>query len=265
MVRQLFRYFCLMKILISPAKSISQQVLKATLEPSEGVFLTEAETLAKKLKKFSVKKLEKMMHISNDIATLNHERFQNWEKPLHESDAIQPAISLFTGEVYRVLDAVSMTDSDMEFTQANLRILSGMYGLLKPMDFMYPYRLEMGTKWAVTPKITNLYKFWGSKLSKQLNLEVENGEEIINLASNEYFKAIDQKVIKAPIITPHFKELKNGEYKIIMTFAKNARGRMTRFIIDKRLTKAEEIKAFDWDGYRFHEALSTDTDWVFTR
>jgi hypothetical protein len=254
-----------MKILISPAKSITKQDLKVSVQPTVGVFTNEAESLAKKLKKFSVRKIEKLMHVSNDIATLNYNRFQEWEKPVSENEAVRPAISLFTGEVYRGLDAVSLEEKEMRFTQENLRILSGMYGILKPLDLMFPYRLEMGTKWSVTPKTTNLYKFWGKKLSLQLNAEMSEEEEIINLASTEYFKAVDKKVIKAKIITPHFKELKNGEYKIIMTYAKNARGRMMRYIIDNQITNSEILKRFDWDGYRFHEALSTETDWVFTR
>lgn len=254
-----------MKILISPAKSIKKQDLTSSLEPTTGVFLTEAEYLAKKLKKFSVRKIEKMMHVSNDIATLNYSRYQDWAPPVLESEDARPAISLFTGEVYRGLDSVSMVDAEMEYAQNNLRILSGMYGLLKPMDLMFPYRLEMGARWAVTPKQTNLYKFWGSKLSKELNDEIDNDEVIVNLASTEYFKAIDKKVIKAKIITPIFKELKNGEYKVIMTFAKNARGKMSRYIIDNQINDVDDIKSFDLDNYRFHEALSTETEWVFTR
>lgn len=254
-----------MKILISPAKSIQKQELQAVLPATEGAFLTEAESLAKKLKKLSVSKIEKLMHVSHDIASLNHQRFQNWEKPVKPSADIQTALSLFTGEVYRGLEATTFSESDLQFAQNNLRILSGLYGILKPLDLMYPYRLEMGTSWAITPKVKNLYQFWGPKLSKHLNAEMEKGEELINLASAEYFKAIDKKVLQAKIITPHFKELKNGEYKIIMTFAKNARGRMTRYIVENQITEPVEIKNFDWDGYRFHEALSSDTDWVFTR
>jgi uncharacterized protein len=254
-----------MKILISPAKSIQKQELQAQIPHTVGSFLTEAETLAKKLKKLSVGKIEKMMHVSNDIALLNHGRFQNWEKPLHISEEVRPTISLFTGEVYRGLDASSLSNAELEYAQNNLRILSGMYGLLKPMDLMFPYRLEMGTSFAVTPKQTNLYKYWGSKLSTELNSQMSEEEEIINLASAEYFKAIDQKVIRAKIITPVFKELKNGEYKVVMTFAKNARGRMTRYIIENQLTNSVDIKLFDWDNYRFHEALSSEKEWVFTR
>jgi uncharacterized protein len=254
-----------MKILISPAKSIGQQNLQSSIQSTEGVFLTEAESLAKKLQKFSSKKIEKLMHVSNDIASLNYERFQAWEKPVDENDVIRPAIAQFTGEVYRGLDAESLTSQQMEFAQNHLRILSGMYGILKPMDLMYPYRLEMGTSWAITPKTKNLYQFWGTKLSKQLNREMENEEVIVNLASAEYFKAIDKKVLKAKVITPHFKELKNGEYKIVAIFAKNARGKMARYSIENEITEAKELKKFDWDGYLFHESLSNETDWVFTR
>ncbi len=254
-----------MKILISPAKSIQKQELSSNLTPTIGLFIDEAEYLRNKLSKFSSRKIEKLMHVSSDIAELNFQRFQNWEKPLVSKEDIQPALALFTGEVYRGLNAVSLDDKQMDFAQKNLRILSGMYGILKPMDLMYPYRLEMGTSWPVTPKQTNLYKFWGSKLSNSLNEEMEAEEEIINLASTEYFKAIDKKKIKARIITPHFKELKNGEYKIVMTFAKNARGRMTRYIIENQIKNTPDLKFFNWDNYRFHQALSTDTDWVFTR
>ncbi len=254
-----------MKILISPAKSIQKQDLQAHLPVTEVIFLNEAETLSKKLKKLSVSKIEKLMHVSNDIASLNYERFQNWEKPLRLGEEIQPAISLFTGEVYRGLDAISMTEKQLTFAQENLRILSGMYGILRPLDLMYPYRLEMGTSWAITPKIRNLYQFWCAKLSKQLNAEMEKGEDLINLASAEYYKAVDKKILKAKIITPVFKELKNGEYKIVMTFAKNARGKMTRYIIENEITDRDKLKFFDWDGYRFHEALSKEDEWVFTR
>ena len=158
-----------------------------------------------------------------------------------------------------------MSDAEMEHTQNTLRILSGMYGLLRPMVLMFPYRLEMGTRWAVTPKVKNLYLFWGSKLSEQLNSEMEEGEALINLASSEYFKAIDRKALKAEMITPVFKEFKNGEYKVVMTYAKNARGRMARYILEKNLSDPQEIKGFDWDGYSFDDKQSNEKEWVFFR
>lgn len=254
-----------MKIIISPAKSIQIQPLETIAEHTRSIFPNETETLVKKLKKFSSKKLQTMMHVSSEIADLNVERYQNWELPTRANEHVQPAIACFTGEVYRGLDAASMSKETMEFAQSNLRILSGLYGLLKPWDLMFPYRLEMGTKWAITPKTKNLYQFWGRKLALALNEEMQAEEVLINLASSEYFKAVDQKILKAKMITPVFKELKNGEYKVVMTYAKNARGRMTRYILENKLVNPEDIKTFDWDNYRFHESLSTDLEWVFTR
>lgn len=254
-----------MKIIISPAKSIQIQPLETIAEHTLPIFPNETESLVKKLKKMSSKKLQTMMHVSADIADLNVNRYQNWEQPVVAKEEIQPAISCFTGEVYRGLDAGTMSEATMNNAQANLRILSGLYGLLKPWDLMFPYRLEMGTKWTITPKTKNLYQFWGKKIAAALNEELTENEVLINLASSEYFKAVDLKELKATMITPVFKELKNGEYKVVMTYAKNARGRMTRYILENNLQSPEEIKGFDWDNYRFHESLSSDTEWVFTR
>lgn len=254
-----------MKIIISPAKSIQVQSLDTVRQFTTPIFLKETESLVKKLKKMSSKKLQTMMNISVEIADLNVDRFENWELPLKETEVIQPAIASFTGEVYRGLDAASMDAETMNFTQDKLRILSGLYGLLKPWDLMYPYRLEMGTRWAVTPKTKNLYQFWGKKLAQALNEEMNTDEVLVNLASSEYFKAVDRKTLHARMVTPVFKELKNGEYKVVMTYAKNARGRMTRYILENKLQNIEDIKGFDWDGYRFHESLSDENEWVFTR
>jgi len=254
-----------MKILISPAKSLGQQNLQTTQSPSKGEFLKEAASLVKKLKNYSVKNIEKMMHVSNDIATLNHSRFQAWEKPEIQTEIVLPALAQFTGEVYRGLDAESLDEKQLDYTQNNLRILSGMYGILKPMDLMFPYRLEMGTSWSVTPKTKNLYQFWGTKLSAFLNTEMDKGEVVVNLASTEYFKAIDKKELKANIITLHFKEWKNEKYSVVAIYAKNARGKMTRYAIENEITDVEQLKNFNLDGYLFHETLSSETDWVFTR
>lgn len=254
-----------MKILLSPAKSIDTS--RAINCPTTTVpsFLEETDYLVNKLKKFSAKQFEKLMHVSKEIGELNFERYQSWERPEKMTDNVRPVISSFTGEVYRGLDAASFSDEDFYFAQENLRILSGLYGILKPLDLMYPYRLEMGTKWKVTPVKSNLYKFWGDKLSGFLNEEMKGEEEVINLASTEYFKAIDKKVLRATVITPIFKEFKNGEYKVVMTYAKNARGVMTRFIIKNKISNPEEIKLFNENGYSFDVNQSTDTDWVFTR
>lgn len=238
-----------------------------TLEASTAttpIFLKESEGLVKKLSKFSSGKIGKMMHLSKDLSDLNHDRYQTWEAVTEMNDKSAMAAAAFNGEVYRGLDAPSFTEKELDVAQERIRILSGLYGILKPMDVIYPYRLEMGTKWAVTPAKTNLYKFWGTKIADVLNEET-NGEEIINLASNEYFKAVDKKALKSRVITPTFKDFKNGEYKTIMVFAKKARGSMARYIVKNNITSSEEVKNFDVDGYRFDENLSEGDNWVFTR
>lgn len=257
--------FASMKIIISPAKSITELDLQAKFEPTIPQFLDESERLVGKLKKLSAKKIGKMMSVNNDIAELNYERYQAWERPEKLTERAFPAIQQFTGEVYRGLDAQSMDDATMARASRDLRILSGLYGLLKPTDLMFPYRLEMGTKWAVTPKLKNLYLFWGKKLAEALNADLAEGEPLINLASSEYFKAVDKKVLKTEMITPVFKEFKNGEYKVLMTYAKNARGKMARYILDNDLKSVEELKGFDLDRYSFDDKLSTATELVFVR
>lgn len=254
-----------MKILISPAKSIDTSISTKVPFVSEATFLKEANYLMGKLSKLSVNQLMKLMHISADIAEMNVNRNKAWESPIEKTEVIKPAVTVFTGEVYRGLDATNFSATDFEFAQKNLRILSGLYGLLKPLDLMYPYRLEMGTKWEITPKTKNLYQYWDDKLKNQLESELETDEVIVNLASTEYFKAIQAKNISNRIITPHFKDFKNGAYKIVMMYAKNARGQMANYIIKNQLSNVEDLKAFNVGGYRFDENLSTENDWVFTR
>lgn len=254
-----------MKILISPAKSIDMTIDIPVPQVTTAQFLKEADTLMNKLSKLSAGKLEKLMHVSRDIAELNVNRNKNWTLPVALSETSKPAVTVFTGEVYRGLNVSSFDTADFLYANENLRILSGLYGILKPLDLLYPYRLEMGTKWAITPKTKNLYDFWGLKLNKALTDELATGEVIINLASSEYFKAIQHKQLKHRLITPVFKEFKNGEYKVIMTYAKNARGSMAHYIIKNKLSHPEDIKAFDSDGYRFDANLSTADEWVFTR
>lgn len=206
-----------------------------------------------------------LMHVSADIAELNVGRYQNWHLSETPTEDVRPAGFLFTGEVYKGLDFASLTAAEQQQAQEQLRILSGMYGLLRPLDLMFPYRLEMGTKWQVTPKAKNLYEFWGDKLTKTLQKETDKQELIINLASNEYAKAIQWKKIKNPVITPVFKEFKNGEYKIVMIFAKHARGAMARYLIQNGLSSAEALKGYNVDGYSYDEKQSTDSEWVFVR
>lgn len=254
-----------MKILLSPAKSIDTNTNIQTPAATTAQFLKEADSLMKKLSRLSVDKLMKLMHVSADIAELNAARNKNWQLPTAPSDVIKPAVTIFTGEVYRGLNVQSFTEADFLFANENLRILSGLYGLLKPLDLIYPYRLEMGTKWEITPTAKNLYTFWGNKLNKVLSKELEKDEVIINLASTEYFKALQPKQLKHRIITPVFKDLKNGDYKVIMMYAKNARGQMAHFIIKNRLTNPEDIKPYNIGNYRFDENLSSEDEWVFTR
>jgi len=250
-----------MKVLLSPAKAIDLSNKLINSESSAPVFLEDSKSLVNKLKKMSSKKIGEMMHLSTDLSDLNYERFQKWsEIETADSDHGQ-AVALFNGEVYRGFNAGSLTEEQKKVAQQKIRILSGLYGILKPFDLIYPYRLEMGTKWAVTPKKKNLYQFWGSKIGDEL----KNEDFIINLASTEYFKAADLKKSKATIITPVFKEFKNGDYKVIMVFAKRARGSMARYIVDHNIENPELLKGFNVDGYRFDENLSKNSEWVFTR
>jgi len=253
-----------MKILLSPAKAMDMsKTLKSTLTSSP-VFLSEAESLIGKLKKLSSKKIGEMMHLSEDLSDLNHQRYQEWTISTELNGNNIQVSAGFDGEVYRGLDTPSMNAKELEIAQDKVRILSGVYGVLKPLDVIYPYRLEMGTKWTVTPAKKNLYQFWGSKIAEQLNSENESGITI-NLASTEYFKAVDKKTLKGRVITPTFKEFKNGDYKVIMVFAKRARGSMARYIVQNNISDPEQIKLFDTDGYSFDVNQSTEDDWVFVR
>jgi len=253
-----------MKVLLSPAKALNFDKKVNYPSSTAPIFLSEAEVLIKKLSKFSANKIGKMMSLSKDLSLLNYDRYQNWEpvSELNSDNAL--AVALFNGEVYRGLDAGSMDEKQLQVAQDRIRILSGLYGILKPLDVIYPYRLEMGTKWAVTSAKKNLYKFWGSKVVDALNAENKDGL-IINLASTEYFKVLDKKTIKGRVITPTFKELKDGEYKVVMVYAKKARGLMARYIVDQQISDPEEIKMFDTNGYMFDVNQSTEDEWVFTR
>lgn len=254
-----------MKVLLSPAKSIDIAAIPDVKDASVATFLKESEQLVNKLRKFSVKKLETMMHISRDLAELNKDRYANWLLPTERTETIVPAVYAFNGEVYRGLDIQSFSEDELVRAQSTIRIVSGLYGLLKPFDLMVPYRLEMGTKWQVTPKQKNLYQFWGAKLSKFLNAETEKDEMIVNLASSEYFKAIDRKTLKARVVTPVFKEFKNGEYKIVMMYAKHARGAMARYIVQHDIKEVEDLKHYTIDNYSFDVHQSTEEEWVFVR
>jgi len=251
------------KIIISPAKSLDFETKAETSLHTTPEFLEDSTKLNKKLKTISRKKLGELMRISPTLASLNYERNQSWENEYDLEEGKQ-AVYAFTGEVYRGLDMNTLPEDKIPFLQENLRIVSGLYGLLKPLDVVLPYRLEMGTRLKVGRK-NNLYEFWGDKLTQTLNEEMEEGEILVNLASNEYNKAILNKSLKADVITPVFKDFKNGQLKTIMTFAKKARGLMVRYIVDHKITSVEDLKGFNYEGYGFSAELSTDSEFVFTR
>ena len=256
-----------MKIVLSPAKSLDFESKLPTSKITEAQFLSQSHRINKLLKTKSVKSLSKLMNISEALGQLNYERNQEWELPFTEDNARQ-AIYAFSGDVYRGFDAYSIPIDKLDIVQDKVRILSGLYGILKPFDLIQPYRLEMGTSLAVgTAK--NLYEFWKKDIVKSLNEEfgkkLGDNEFLINLASQEYSKAIDVKQLNVPVINVDFKELKNDSYKIIAIFAKLARGAMARYIIYTNDETLEDIKGFDYENYRYHEALSNENHMVFTR
>lgn len=252
-----------MKLVISPAKSLDYETKLPTSKSTEACFLSEAQRLNKLLKKKSAKSLSKLMSISDNLGQLNYERNQEWELPFTKNTA-RPAVYAFNGDVYRGLDAYTISTKKLDKLQDTVRILSGLYGVLKPLDLIMPYRLEMGTKMPVG-RNKNLYEFWKKKVTQALNDELEEDELFINLASNEYFKAVDTKVLKVPVVHIDFKEFKNGNYKTIGIFAKLARGLMTRYIIENEAQTIDDIKGFNLENYRFHEQLSKENHLVFTR
>lgn len=252
-----------MKIVVSPAKSLDFDSKAATTEFTQGIFLPEAEKLNSVLKKKSAKVLSKLMSISPNLGQLNYDRNQDWSLPFDLENAKQ-AVYAFKGDVYIGMDVATLPQDKIGQLQEKLRILSGQYGILKPLDLMQPYRLEMGTKLKVGSK-ENLYQFWGDSVTNALNDEMKDDDIFINLASNEYFKVVKPKLLKVPVITPIFKDYKNGNLKIISFFAKKARGMMVRYIVDHNIESVEKLKGFDTDGYAFDSNLSTETELVFTR
>ena len=252
-----------MKILLSPAKSLDYKSKLPTLKTTEACFLNEAEHLNSVLRRKTPKDLSQLMSISPSLSQLNYERNMSWSLPFSSENSRQ-SIYAFSGDVYRGLNAYTIENNKIDFMQNSVRIISGLYGLLKPLDLIQPYRLEMGTKMHVDVH-KNLYEFWRKKITNQLNNELNFDEPVLNLASNEYFKAIDSKVIKSEIYSVNFKQLKNGEYKTIAIFSKRARGMMTRYIIDNNISNITDLKLFDYDGYMFHKSLSTQKELIFCR
>lgn len=240
-----------MKIVISPAKTLDFESKLPTTRATQPKFLEEAELINNKLERKSKKAIGKLMDISDKLAELNYQRYKEFQTPFTKHNA-RPAVYAFAGDVYTGLDAYSIPSEKIDLLQDSLRILSGMYGMLRPLDLIQPYRLEMGTKLPVNRK-KDLYSFWKKTLTETLDDELEEDELFLNLASVEYFNAIDEKMLKVPVISPVFKDFKNGKLKIISFFAKKARGSMARFAIDNNVKTLDELKAFDYDGYGFSE------------
>ena len=252
-----------MKIVISPAKSLNFEKELPTKNYTEPQFLKQATSIQRSLKKQSPKDLSALMNISDKLAELNWQRNQDWNVPFTKENA-RPSVYTFDGDVYHGLDVYSLPTDKLDDLQDKLRILSGLYGLLKPLDLMQAYRLEMGTSLAIG-KSKNLYEFWKQTITKELNSELKKDELFINLASNEYFSALDVKSLKVPVITPEFKDYKDGKLKMISFFAKKARGMMVRYIIDTNAKTIEDLKGFNYDGYGFDANLSKEHTLVFTR
>ncbi|GAB2496420.1 peroxide stress protein YaaA [Algoriphagus taiwanensis] len=250
-----------MLILISPAKTLDYSAPQYT-NHSHPDFTSDIKSLVNVMKKKSAKEIADLMHVSENLATLNEERYKTFQKEFNPENSKQ-AILAFKGDVYTKIEVDSFSSEDFEFAQNHLRILSGLYGLLKPLDLIQPYRLEMGTPLS-TSKGKNLYEYWGTKIAKAIQAAAQ-GRPIVNLASQEYFKAVDQKALKSPVITIHFKEFRNGKYQTIGLFAKQARGMMTNFAIKNKIDDPEQLKAFNEENYEFAEGLSTTLDWVFVR
>lgn len=253
-----------MKIVVSPAKSLDYESKLPTSRGTQPAFLETTAKLNRKLARMSKNEIAKLMSISDKLADLNYTRYQEFEEE-HNKKNSRPAMYAFNGDVYTGLDAYSIPTDKLDRLQDKLRILSGLYGILRPLDLIQPYRLEMGTSMGIERK-KNLYEVWQEKVTGYLNDEMEDDELFLNLASNEYFKAVDTEALKVPVISPVFKDFKNGKLKIISFFAKKARGSMVRYIIDKDAKTLEDIRGFDYDDYRFSEQhTENENEPVFIR
>ncbi len=254
-----------MLALLSPSKTLEWESPPATSRFSTPVFLKEAAELVDVLRGFNAGRIAALMKISTRLADLNTARFAAWRKR-HTPANARPAVLAFRGDVYSGLAAETFSEEDFAFAQDHLRILSGLYGLLRPLDLIQPYRLEMGTRLA-TARGETLYAFWGRRITRAVNeaLAAQAAPALVNLASVEYFKAVDPREIVVPVITPVFRDFKNGRFKVISFYAKKARGRMAGYLVRRRITDPQALKDFDADGYRFDTALSDEKQWVFTR
>ncbi len=254
-----------MLMVISPAKTLDYETPPATARFTHPQHLDHAQVLIEQLRGFSPAQIAELMHLSDKLAGLNAARFGSWEQPFTPSNAKQ-ALLAFKGDVYTGLNAEDFNEADFDFAQTHLRMLSGLYGLLRPLDLMQPYRLEMGTK-LVNVRGNNLYTFWGERISGWLNeaLAAQGDEVLLNLASNEYFSAVKRKALNARVIDTEFKDLKNGQYKIISFYAKKARGLMARYVIKERLTDPAGLKDFNYLGYGYSAEHSKPDSLVFLR
>ena len=253
-----------MKIVLSPAKTLDYKTKLPTSRATQPLFLEQSETLNAKLERKSKKAIRELMDISDALADLNYHRYKEFSTPFTKKNA-RPAVYAFAGDVYIGLDAYTIPAGKIDLLQDTVRILSGLYGVLRPLDLMQPYRLEMGTSLKVGRK-KNLYEFWGDKITETLNNDLEDGELFLNLASNEYFNVIDPKKLTVPVISPVFKDFKNGELKLISFFAKKARGSMARYVIDNNTKTLRGIKGFDYDGYGYSEKYTEhENEPVFIR
>lgn len=252
-----------MLMLVSPAKTLDYETPLPFDEYTQPELLEQSQLLINELVELTPKDVANLMKLSDKLAVLNVNRFQHWSLPFTQNNA-RPAMYAFKGDVYTGLDAYSLKKSDVNFAQKHLRMLSGLYGLLKPLDLMQPYRLEMGTRFA-NKKGSNLYDFWGDLITDKINQEKTAQDVILNLASNEYFKAVKVKQLNAQVITPVFKDEKNGQYKVISFYAKKARGLMAAYIIKNRINDVEKIKRFDVSGYEYSPEQSNAKEWIFLR
>lgn len=254
-----------MFIVISPAKSLDYESELPTEQFTQPRLLDDSARLIEEARKLSASQLGQLMHISEKLSQLNVDRFRDWQADFDLHNARQ-AIYAFTGDVYTGLDATSLSAAEIKFAQQHLRMLSGLYGLLRPLDLMMPYRLEMGTK-LKNERGDNLYQFWGDRITERLreDMQAEKSKILVNLASDEYYKSVNEKILDCEIIKPVFLDQKNGKYKVISFYAKKARGLMSRFIIQNKLKKIEQLKDFNVDGYYFDAENSNDQELVFKR
>ena len=251
--------------IVSPAKSLNFEDNSEITSCSQPLFLDKSEELIGVLKKMKPSKLSSLMNISQSLSELNYNRYQDWSLPFELNNSKQ-ALFAFTGDVFKGIEVGSLDKKDINYAQGSLMILSGLYGILKPLDLMQPYRLEMGTK-LKNKAGSNLYSFWGDVITTFINEELDKSDTsiLLNLASNEYFKSVKAKNINGTIVTPSFLDYKNGEYKMISFFAKKARGMMVNYQIKNQISNIEDLKGFDYGGYQFNADRSTENNLVFLR